>query len=116
MQADRPREHGGLARLLVAVLTLGAWAAGASRGALAADGNPPELQWGALPPLPDPEGFAGMFAGTIGDALLVAGGANFPDRRPWDGGVKRWYDAVWLLEDPAGPWRRVGSLPRPSSY
>ncbi len=42
----------------------------------------PRLQWRALPSLPDREGFAGMFAGVTGDALLLAGGANFPDQRP----------------------------------
>ena len=42
--------------------------------------------------------------------------ANFPDRRPWEGGVKRWYDAVWLLDEPGGTWRRAGRLPRPTAY
>src|SRR4051794_9202194 len=41
--------------------------------------------WTQLPSLPDPEGFASAFAGVSHDALLVAGGANFPDKRPWDG-------------------------------
>src|SRR5262245_23532811 len=35
--------------------------------------------WTQLPPLPDREGFAGAFAGVTGGALIVAGGANFPD-------------------------------------
>ncbi|HEX3872140.1 MAG TPA: hypothetical protein VHV77_16965 [Pirellulales bacterium] len=74
------------------------------------------LKWRALPPLPDREGFAGMLAGVSGQTLLVAGGANFPDRRPWDGGAKRWYDVVWMLDNPDGSWRRVGQLPRPTAY
>ncbi|VTT96491.1 kelch repeat-containing protein : Kelch repeat-containing protein OS=Pirellula staleyi (strain ATCC 27377 / DSM 6068 / ICPB 4128) GN=Psta_1238 PE=4 SV=1 [Gemmataceae bacterium] len=69
----------------------------------------------ALPPVPDPEGFAGSFAGTS-NGLVVAGGAHFPDRKPWDGGTKVWTDAVFYLDAPAGRWRRVGRLPRPLGY
>jgi len=39
-----------------------------------------------LPPLPDKKiqpGLAGAFAGVHNDALIVAGGANFPDGLPW---------------------------------
>jgi N-acetylneuraminate epimerase len=82
---------------------------------LAAD-QPPLAPWRPLPPLPDLEGFGGMFAGTCGRALVAAGGANFPDRRPWEGGAKRWYDTVWLLDEPGGAWRRAGRLPRPTAY
>ena len=32
----------------------------------------------ALPDLPDPIGMAGPFVGVHNDALIVAGGANFP--------------------------------------
>ena len=33
-----------------------------------------------------------------GGAILVAGGANFPDKKPWEGGKKVWYDTVFVLE------------------
>ena len=52
--------------------------------------------WERLPSLPDREGFAGLFAGVSGGALLVAGGANFPDAKPWEGGKKVWYDTVFV--------------------
>ncbi len=74
------------------------------------------LEWRQLPLLPDPIGFAGMFAGTSGDALLVAGGANFPDRMPWDGGRKVWHDTVFLLDRTNGTWHSVFKLPRPLGY
>jgi N-acetylneuraminic acid mutarotase len=74
------------------------------------------LQWRQLPPLPDREGFAGPLAGTSGGALIVAGGANFPDRRPWEGGTKRWYDSIYVLEPGVDAWRIVGRLPRPNAY
>jgi N-acetylneuraminic acid mutarotase len=51
-----------------------------------------------------------------GGALLVAGGANFPDTMPWEGGKKIWHDTVFVLEKPGGPWRKAGQLPRPLGY
>jgi len=72
--------------------------------------------WSALPPLPDATGVAGPFAGVSGDALLVAGGANFPDAPPWAGGMKVWHDAVYVLDGPDGTWRVAGKLPRPAAY
>ncbi len=74
------------------------------------------LRWSQLPPLPDREGFAFPFAGISHGALLVAGGANFPDQRPWEGGTKVWYDTVYVLEKPEGTWRVAGRLPRPLGY
>ncbi|MCB1225479.1 MAG: galactose oxidase [Verrucomicrobiales bacterium] len=72
--------------------------------------------WTALPPLPDPEGFAGSFAGVVKDQLIVAGGANFPGAKPWEGGQKGWYDKIFRLDQPNGTWQVVGQLPRPLGY
>lgn len=74
------------------------------------------LTWHELPPLPDSEGFAGPFAGTHRDVLIVAGGANFPAKMPWDGGAKVWYDKVFALVSPQGAWQEIGKLPRPIGY
>ena len=76
----------------------------------------PLFQWESLPPLPDQNGFAGSFAGVDSSALLVAGGANFPDRKPWEGGTKVWYDRVYVLEQPDAAWKIAGKLPRPLGY
>lgn len=76
----------------------------------------PALVWRVLPPIPDHEGFAGSYAGTSAGALIVAGGANFPDARPWEGGTKMWHDRVFVLESAADPWRDGGRLPRPGGY
>lgn len=77
----------------------------------------------ALPPLPDANGRAGMAAVAVrlGDgsqAVLAAGGANFPDRMPWDGGTKAFHREVWLLEQAEGGWRwrETGMLPRAVAY
>lgn len=39
-----------------------------------------QSEWAKLAPLPDKEGFASPFAGVIAGKLVVAGGANFPDK------------------------------------
>ena len=61
----------------------------------------PVMKWEPLPSLPEPLGYAGSFSGVGRGALLVAGGANFPDRPPWEGGTKTWTDRVFLLAEPA---------------
>lgn len=83
--------------------------------------GPEVLQWEQLPPLPDTEGFAGAFTGVSNGVLIVAGGANFPKGRPWEGGKKVWYDSVFVLESPATKGSRKGwqtgfKLPRPLGY
>ncbi|MDB6073872.1 MAG: Kelch repeat-containing protein [Verrucomicrobiaceae bacterium] len=72
--------------------------------------------WQHLPDIPDQLGLAGAFAGVVDGALVMAGGANFPDKMPWDGGIKRWHDTVWVLDKPEGAWRNAGKLPRPLGY
>ncbi len=75
-----------------------------------------ELQWSQLPPLPEAVGVAGAFAGVSGGKLVVAGGANFPGRMPWAGGVKQWQDVVYVLDQTNVSWRVAGKLPRPLAY
>jgi len=79
--------------------------------ATAADGR-----WKELAPVPDRIGFAGSFAGVASNALLLAGGANFPEAKPWEGGRKVWYDSVFVLENPDSAWRPAGRMPRPIGY
>ena len=74
------------------------------------------LDWKELPPIPGAEGFAGSFAGVSGGALIVAGGTNFPDKKPWEGGTKLWYDDVYVLPSPDGEWRKAGKLPKANGY
>ncbi|TWF40450.1 galactose oxidase-like protein [Chitinophaga polysaccharea] len=75
------------------------------------------LHWDTLPPIPDPTGFAGSFAGTSNGALIVAGGSNFPNGgTPWNGGKKTWYDHIFILDKPGGKWQLAGKLPRSLGY
>jgi len=69
-----------------------------------------------LPDLPEKEGVAGAFAGVSHDALLVAGGANFTDRKPWEGGTKVWHDTVYVLENKKSDWKVAGRLPHATAY
>ena len=74
------------------------------------------LTWSQLPPLPDAFGVAAPFTGESGGALLVAGGANFPNGFPWQGGKKIWHDTVYSLAATNAQWQIVGRLPRPLAY
>lgn len=79
--------------------------------------QPNFFSWDQLTPIPDSVGFAGSYAGVSDDALIVAGGANFPDGiGPWGNTKKTWYDHVFVLESPEGKWKRAGTLPQPMGY
>lgn len=69
-----------------------------------------------LPPLPDTPGLAGAFVGSSQDALIVAGGANFPGEPPWDGGAKVWRDQIYVLPAPDAAWQPGGRLNHPVAY
>ncbi len=75
-----------------------------------------ELKWTQQPSIPDNVGFAGPFAGRHGGALIVAGGANFADKKPWEGGIKVWYDSVFVLPDGETKWLQGQKLPQPLGY
>ncbi|HEX3716976.1 MAG TPA: galactose oxidase [Verrucomicrobiae bacterium] len=76
----------------------------------------PVLTWQKLAPIPDPEGFAGAFAGVSGDVLILAGGANIPSNKWGETFHKKWYDSVFVLEQPGGSWQRATPLPHPLGY
>jgi N-acetylneuraminic acid mutarotase len=87
--------------------------------AVCASANAGTILTKMLPPVPDPIGYAGAFAGVIGDQLLAGGGANFPDGvMPWDGGKKVWHDVLYALDlsSPEVGWKVVGCLPKPNGY
>ncbi len=75
-----------------------------------------ELLWKKLEPIPNSIGVAGSFAGVDGSVLIVAGGANFPGKKPWEGGAKVWHNAVSILPSPRDRWRAVGTLVSPLGY
>lgn len=62
-----------------------------------------KLHWSVAAHLPDNEklgkqpGLAGAFAGYIKNKLIIAGGANFPDSMPWQGGKKIYWNDIYVL-------------------
>jgi len=74
------------------------------------------LRWSELPAVPDELGFAGPFAGVHQDALIVAGGANFP-KPVWDN-EKVWHDHIHVLTrtDAGFQWIDGGQLERAIAY
>lgn len=86
------------------------------------------LEWEQLADLPpvgnqtDALGVAGPYVGVHNNALIVAGGANFP--KPYWGEDKVWHDDIWVLElsgdevatEMAKQWTKGGSLPLPLGY
>jgi N-acetylneuraminic acid mutarotase len=75
-----------------------------------------EMRWSQLPDIPDKLGLASPVAGAAGGALIVAGGANFPNGYPWEGGKKVWHRNIYALTPGASAWRTVGELPHPLAY
>ncbi|QEG41466.1 sodium:solute symporter family transporter [Roseimaritima ulvae] len=76
----------------------------------------PLFDWQALPDLPDALGVAGPFAGVHNDALIVAGGANFP-QPVWER-VKVWHDVIHVLvrQNDQWVWKDGGKLDKPMAY
>jgi len=82
--------------------------------------NKQVIHWSNLPDLPDSVGRAGGFAGTQGETILFAGGANFPEAPPWKDGPKVFHKQIYvLLQDSTGYYwytNNTMQLPRPLAY
>lgn len=60
-------------------------------------------------------GYAGMLGGIHNGVFLVAGGANFPNGLPWEGGNKVWSKNIHIFEN--DQWRlSTTQLPIPLGY
>jgi cyclically-permuted mutarotase family protein len=83
------------------------------------------MQWkiaAQLPALngqPKSLGFAGPVAGVHGNILVIAGGANFPDAMPWNGGKKKYYDDIYVYlknKKSITPYKKMFKLPSAIAY
>ncbi len=45
------------------------------------------------------EGLAGSFFGKQGDWFILAGGANFPNGKPWEGGAKTFSNEIFVFSE-----------------
>lgn len=65
-------------------------------------------------------GFAGPINGINNDVLIVAGGANFQDKMPWEGGKKHYSKEIHVLEKNGKEynWNKkiTAVLPEPIAY
>lgn len=69
-----------------------------------------------LPPLSvaGNQGVSAPYAGIIDGKIVVAGGCNFPDTPAAEGGTKKFYTDIYLLD--GNNWQKVGDLPRAAAY
>ncbi|OIR12226.1 N-acetylneuraminate epimerase precursor [mine drainage metagenome] len=62
------------------------------------------IKWRIIEELPnknisqDNLGIAGAVIGVNENVMMVAGGSNFPDAKPWEGGKKEYYDDIFVLQ------------------
>ena len=83
------------------------------------------MQWKVATELPadsgmqHSKGFAGPVTGISKNVLIVAGGANFPDAMPWEGGKKKYYDEGYIYNRIKGKLvltEKRFTLPTPLAY
>lgn len=61
------------------------------------------INWSLLASLPQPAkaqtaGLAGAFVGVSGHTMWMAGGANFSNGLPWEGGTKILHDSIFIFQ------------------
>lgn len=64
-------------------------------------------------------GVAGPIVGVLQNKLIVAGGANFPEKMPWQGGKKMYYNHIFIFEKNnklATPVKNEITLPHNNAY
>lgn len=66
-----------------------------------------------IPEMPG-AGVSAHYAAELGGKVIVAGGCNFPDKPPYEGGSKAFYDDILLLDSDS--WEKIGALPCASAY
>lgn len=83
------------------------------------------IEWKQLATLPEENGnpsigVAGAINAVYGSSFIVAGGANFPDKMPWEGGKKHYSDKIQILHKQDGKytWQKELKikLPEPIAY
>lgn len=94
--------------------------------ALAQKENTININWKKAAELPPSDGqskslgFAGAINGVSNDVFIVAGGANFPNGLPWDGGEKYYSNEIHVLQKEGKDfvWNKKvkGTLPEPIAY
>ena len=61
-------------------------------------------------------GLASPFAGFSNGAIIVAGGCNFPDAPVYEGGIKKYYQDIFVLDEKNKEWEISTKFPYPVAY
>ena len=80
-----------------------------------------DINWKVVTALPGEQqlGLAGVFGGVSNSVLLVAGGSNFPNGMPWEGGEKKYWNTIYAIEKDSGRYTTrllKDTLPEPLAY
>lgn len=82
--------------------------------------KPVRIDWTAqteFTTFPERLGLAGIAAAKAEGGILMAGGANFPDLLPWEGGKKVYSDRIFLWDgSQKAPQQLSFKLPKPGGY
>ena len=65
--------------------------------------------------MPENVGLAGAYSGIVEGKLLVLGGANFPDKYPWEGGIKTWWATLYSYDLDTEEWTVYDDFLGPSA-
>ncbi|MFO7937819.1 MAG: sodium/solute symporter [Kiritimatiellia bacterium] len=76
------------------------------------------ISWSQLTEIPDSIGLGGAFVGLHNNALIIAGGTNFPEGPPWKNGPKAWHKSIYVLEQENDKtvWHTASDLEKPLAY
>lgn len=79
------------------------------------------IQWRVVASLPSSSkqvhpGIAGAVAGVDGERMFIGGGANFPDKMPWDGGAKQYHDELYIYDASYAIQKGYYHLPEKIAY
>ena len=61
-------------------------------------------------------GLASPFAGFSNGAIIVAGGCNFPNAPVYEGGIKKYYQDIFVLDEKNKEWEISTKFPYPVAY
>lgn len=82
------------------------------------------ISWSEIATIPPAQGdvvqhgLATPFAGLSNGMIIVAGGCNFPNTPVYEGGIKKYYDDIFVLDESAKDpqWMLNGKFPYPIAY
>ncbi|NGM61789.1 hypothetical protein G5B30_07660 [Sphingobacterium sp. SGG-5] len=82
-----------------------------------------KIEWGAVDLPADSVGqphlgLAGPLVGSVGSKVIIGGGANFPDGKPWEGGHKKYHGDVFVYtwHNQILTYHHTDQLPSPLAY